>query len=68
MQTATLVSERIDLHTLSLLLALFDVAYLTREMASLGPGIYVVVKLPVGGSKAFDIKHVLKREPRTGKA
>jgi hypothetical protein len=36
-------------------------------MAFLGPGNYVVVVLLVGGSKAFDIKLVLHREPRNGK-
>jgi ADP-ribose pyrophosphatase YjhB (NUDIX family) len=36
-------------------------------MASVGLGTYVVVVLPVGGSKAFDIKLVLHRESRTGK-
>jgi 8-oxo-dGTP pyrophosphatase MutT (NUDIX family) len=36
-------------------------------MASLGPRNYVQVVLLVGGSKAYDIKLVLQREPRTGK-
>ena len=36
-------------------------------MAFVGPGHYVVVVLHVGGSKAYDIKFVLEREPRTGK-
>jgi ADP-ribose pyrophosphatase YjhB (NUDIX family) len=36
-------------------------------MASLGPGIYVVVVVPIGGSKASDIKLVLQREPFTRK-
>jgi 8-oxo-dGTP pyrophosphatase MutT (NUDIX family) len=36
-------------------------------MASLGPGRYVVVVLHVGGTKQYDIKLVLQREPRTGK-
>jgi hypothetical protein len=35
-------------------------------MASVGPGNYVVVVLPVRGSKAFDIKLALHREPLTG--
>jgi hypothetical protein len=34
-------------------------------MASLGPGNYGVVVLPVGDSKASDFKLVLQREPRT---
>jgi 8-oxo-dGTP pyrophosphatase MutT (NUDIX family) len=37
-------------------------------MASLGPINYVVVVPPLGGSKASDIKLVLQREPRIGKA
>jgi ADP-ribose pyrophosphatase YjhB (NUDIX family) len=36
-------------------------------MASVGPGRYVVVVLHVGGTKLFDVKLVLQREPRTGK-
>jgi ADP-ribose pyrophosphatase YjhB (NUDIX family) len=36
-------------------------------MATLGPGNFVLVVLPVGGSKASDIKLVLKREPRNVK-
>jgi 8-oxo-dGTP pyrophosphatase MutT (NUDIX family) len=36
-------------------------------MAFVGPGTYVVVVLPVGGSQSFDIKLVLQRKPRTGK-
>jgi hypothetical protein len=35
-------------------------------MAFVGHGNYVVVVLHVGGSKAYDIKLVLHREPRTG--
>jgi hypothetical protein len=54
------VSEPFGRRTLSLLLDSFDVGYVGR-------GNYVVVVLHVGGSKAFDIEHVLKREPRTGK-
>jgi ADP-ribose pyrophosphatase YjhB (NUDIX family) len=37
-------------------------------MASIGPGRYVAVVLHVGGSKLADIKLVLQREPRSGKA
>jgi ADP-ribose pyrophosphatase YjhB (NUDIX family) len=36
-------------------------------MASIGPGRYVVVVLHVGGTKLYDAKLVLQREPRTGK-
>jgi hypothetical protein len=36
-------------------------------MASIGHGHYVVVVLNVGRSKVYDIKLVLKREPRTCK-
>jgi 8-oxo-dGTP pyrophosphatase MutT (NUDIX family) len=36
-------------------------------MGSLGPGKYVVVVVLVVGSKAFDIKLVLQREPRNDK-
>jgi 8-oxo-dGTP pyrophosphatase MutT (NUDIX family) len=36
-------------------------------MASVGTGSYVVVFMPVGGSKASYITLVLKREPRTDK-
>jgi ADP-ribose pyrophosphatase YjhB (NUDIX family) len=36
-------------------------------MASLGPGIYVVVLIHVGGTKVSNVKLVLQREPRTGK-
>jgi 8-oxo-dGTP pyrophosphatase MutT (NUDIX family) len=36
-------------------------------MTSVGPCNYVVVVLPVKGSKALDIKLVLQREPRNGK-
>jgi 8-oxo-dGTP pyrophosphatase MutT (NUDIX family) len=38
------------------------------EMIIVGPCHYVVAVLHVGGSKAFDIKLVLQREPRSGKA
>jgi hypothetical protein len=38
------------------------------DMASLGPRNYVVVVVHVGGSKASDVKLVLQREPRSGKA
>jgi ADP-ribose pyrophosphatase YjhB (NUDIX family) len=37
-------------------------------MAFVGPGRYVVVVLYVGGTKLSDLKLVLHREPRTGKA
>jgi 8-oxo-dGTP pyrophosphatase MutT (NUDIX family) len=37
------------------------------EMACLGHGHYLVVVLPVGGSKAIDIKLELQREPRNSK-
>jgi 8-oxo-dGTP pyrophosphatase MutT (NUDIX family) len=37
------------------------------EMASVGPGNYVVAVLHVGGSEAFDIKLVLQCEPRSCK-
>jgi hypothetical protein len=37
-------------------------------MASVGHGHYVVVVLHVGGSKPFDVKLVLQREPRSGKS
>jgi hypothetical protein len=37
-------------------------------MAFVGHDNYVVVVLPVGGSNASDIKPVLQREPRSGKA
>jgi hypothetical protein len=50
-----------------LLLELFDAACLIPGMASLGPDNDVVVVLHVGGSKASNIKHVLRREPRTAK-
>jgi hypothetical protein len=36
-------------------------------MTSVGPGDYVVAVLPVGGTKASDIRLVLQREPRSGK-
>jgi 8-oxo-dGTP pyrophosphatase MutT (NUDIX family) len=36
-------------------------------VASLGPGNYVVVVLPIRGSKARDTKLVLQGEPRSGK-
>jgi 8-oxo-dGTP pyrophosphatase MutT (NUDIX family) len=36
-------------------------------MASFEHGNYVVVVLPVGGSKASNIKFVIQCEPRTGK-
>jgi 8-oxo-dGTP pyrophosphatase MutT (NUDIX family) len=36
-------------------------------MASLDLRNYLIVLLPVGGSKALDIKLVLRREPRNGK-
>jgi ADP-ribose pyrophosphatase YjhB (NUDIX family) len=35
-------------------------------MAYVGLGNYVVVVMPVGGSKASEIKLVLQREPRSG--
>jgi hypothetical protein len=35
-------------------------------MASLGHSNYVVILLTIGGSKAYDIKLVLEREPRIG--
>jgi ADP-ribose pyrophosphatase YjhB (NUDIX family) len=37
-------------------------------MASLGPGHYVVLVIHVGGTKPSDLKLVLQREPRSGKA
>jgi hypothetical protein len=58
--TATLVSELSWLRKLLLLLYSFedDCLIVCFDMASLGLGNYVVVVLPIGGSKAFDIKHV----------
>jgi ADP-ribose pyrophosphatase YjhB (NUDIX family) len=37
-------------------------------MASVGPGRYVVFVIHVGGTKLSNVKLVLQREPRTGKA
>jgi hypothetical protein len=57
---ATFVSERLDFHTLSSLLCLFD-------LACVGPDNNVVAVLHVGAIKASNIKLVLHHEPRTGK-
>jgi hypothetical protein len=54
----------LDIHTFSLLLELFDAAYLIRHGFPWSRN-YVAVVLLVGGSKASHIKFVLQREHRT---
>jgi hypothetical protein len=67
-ENSTRVSARLDLHTL-LLLLFHSPLLVCFDMASVGPGNYVVVVLLVGVIKhqtnAPYVKLVLKREPYT---